>query len=318
VPKSDGLSIIPKPSPLEALIADYLDEKRAAGLSRSSLAMYRDVLQDVLLPYCRQAGITEPAELTSRHLTALANGLLDGTGTRSGRPLAKPSVASYARTINAFLGWLAKLGEAPAARVQKPRLPKRVVQVLSREEIRALEDAATTERDKLIIRILADTGMRVGELLGLTAADLVQEPGRKWYLKVRGKGDRERLVPILPGLAARVDRYARRTRRESASELLFLGNRRSPRTGEYEPLTGSGAQQMVRDLGDQVLHRRVHPHLFRHSFVTEQLRQGMTPSLVAKIVGHSSLAMVDQVYQHLTVQDAHVALMRTLMGENQR
>ncbi len=60
--------------------------------------------------------------------------------------------------------------------------------------------------------------------------------------------------------------------------------------------------------------RRVYPHLFRHSFVTEQLRRGMQSLVVAQIVGHSSLQMVDRVYQHLTVTDAHEALMRSLMA----
>ena len=58
--------------------------------------------------------------------------------------------------------------------------------------------------------------------------------------------------------------------------------------------------------------RRIYSHLFRLSFVTEQLRRGMQPILVAKIVGHSSLEMVDRVYQHLSVSDAHEALMRSL------
>ncbi len=62
--------------------------------------------------------------------------------------------------------------------------------------------------------------------------------------------------------------------------------------------------------------RRIYPHLFRHSFVTEQLRRGMQPILVAKIVGHSSLEMVDRVYQHLSVSDAHEALMRSLAAED--
>lgn len=61
----------------------------------------------------------------------------------------------------------------------------------------AFEDVAATERDKLIIRVLADTGARVGELLGLQLNDLV-ERNRNHYLRVRGKGDKERLVPI-PG-----------------------------------------------------------------------------------------------------------------------
>jgi integrase len=260
------------PSALESCITAYLREKRAAGRSRETLAVYTRVLQEVLLPFCRQSGITEPGQLGARELNALSAGLLDGTRSRSGRPLSMPSVASYARTINVFLEWLAKQGETVSSRVQKPRLPKRVVDVLSREDIRALEDAAPTERDKLIVRILADTGVRLGELL---AADpLRQEPDRKWYLKVRGKGDKERMVPIQPGLATRIDRYARRTRKKSSSGTLFLGNRRSLKTGEYEPLTASEAAHLIRDLGQDVLKRRVHPHLVRRSFVTEQRHSG--------------------------------------------
>jgi integrase/recombinase XerC len=320
VSKVSGLTVVPEPSPFEARITDFLDEKRAGGASRKTIELYAYTLREVLLPFCQKAGVTEPAGLTARHLNAFSLGLIDGTGSRSGRPLSKPSVDSYARTVNTFLMWLAKQGEgeAPVARVQRQRIPRRVVEVLSREDIRNLEDAAPNERDKLIIRVLADTGIRLGELLGLRVEDIRQEPGRKWYLKVLGKGDKERLVPIQPSLAARLDRYAKRTRKDSLSDRLFLGNRRQWRTGDYEPLTETGTQQMIRRLGLEVLGRRVHPHLFRHSFVTEQLRRGMTPTLVARIVGHSSLAMVDQVYQHLTVTDAHDALMRTLMADGSR
>ena len=252
--KSDGLTV---PSALESCITAYLREKRAAGRSRETLAVYTRVIQEVVLPFCRQSGITEPGQLGARELSALSAGLLDGTRSRSGRSLSMPSVASYARTINVFLEWLTKQGETVSSRVQKPRLPKRVVDVLSRQDIRALEDAAPTERDKLIVRILADTGVRLGELL--TADSLRQEPDRKWYLKVRGKGDKERMVPIQPRLATRIDRYARRTRKESPSGTLFLGNRRSLKTGEYEPLTASEAAHLIRDLGQDVLKRRVHP-----------------------------------------------------------
>ena len=160
--------------------------------------------------------------------------------------------------------------------------------------------------------------MRRGELLSLTPASLSEQPGRKWYVKVLGKGDKERLVPILPGLAARIDRYIRRTRKETASDRLFLGDRRDHRTGEYEPLSGSGVQQMINDLGERVLHRRVHPHLFRHSFITEQARRGVPPQLVAQIVGHESLVMITELYSHLTSTDAHEALMRSLMATPER
>jgi integrase len=190
--------------------------------------------------------------------------------------------------------------------------------VLSREEITRLEDAAQNERDKLIIRVLADTGLRLGELLGLVPDDIRQEAGRRWYLKVKGKGDRERMVPIAPGLAGRLDRYVKRTRRPSVYPNLFLGTRRGRGTMEYEPLTKSGAEQLIRDLGLDVLSRRVYPHLFRHSFITWCAQRGMRETDVAKIVGHSGLRMIHEVYEHLTVSDTHDALMGALLSEHRR
>lgn len=316
-PRPTPLTLIPPPSSWDTWIDEYLDEKRAAGVSRHTIEMYDYSLRKVLLRYCRAEDIVEPRQLTSAQLNSLMGGLLDGSSSRSGRPLAKDSVDSYARTINTFLGWLRARGaETTEARAQRQKLPRRVVDTLSREEIQKLEDAAGTERGKVIIRILADTGMRVGELLGLTK-DPLRLDGRRYYLKVLGKGDVERLVPIQPGLAARISRFAKVTRKETASKSLFLGSRRGRRTGEYEPLAKNGVEHWLSNLGRDVLgeNRRVYPHLFRHSFVTEQLRRGMQPMLVAQIVGHSSLEMVDRVYQHLTVADAHEALMRSLMAE---
>jgi hypothetical protein len=109
---------------LEGWIAEFLTAKRAAGLSPRSTAHYEDVLGGVFLPFCRGQGLSEPNQLTARHLDALNAGLLDGSLARSGRPLSKPSVASYARSINVFLEWLAREGEpTTGARAQKPRPP---------------------------------------------------------------------------------------------------------------------------------------------------------------------------------------------------
>ena len=271
-----SLTVVPPAhsSPLEHRVADFLAEKRAKGLSRATQRMYADVLDEVLLPFCRAEGITEPGQITKPRLDQLSAGLLDGSRTRSGRALSKASVASYARSINVFLGWLEKEGDAGAARVEKPRPTRRVIETLSRGEIKALEDGAERERDKLVIRILGDTGMRISELLGMPLDAVQEKPGRRWFLKVLGKGDKERLVPIQPGLATRLERYIRRTRKDAPQDLIFLGNRRSAKTGCYEPFTPSGAEQMIHDLGLMVLNRRVYPHLFRHSFITECARAG--------------------------------------------
>jgi integrase len=190
--------------------------------------------------------------------------------------------------------------------------------VLERDEIERLEHLAATERNRLLVRVLADTGLRVGELVGLRCDDLLVRT-RGSFLLVRGKGDRDRHVPVKPELARRLERYIQRTRPTKDAgdpDRLFLGLRRDRRTGAYEPLNGNAVGQIMRDLGRQAgLRQTVHPHLFRHSFVTWALRQGINPIQVAEIVGHTSLAMIQRVYAHLTPQDAHDALIAALLKD---
>src|SRR5215469_1759539 len=182
-----------------------------------------------------------------------------------------------------------------------------LLDVLSPEEMRRLEDAAESERDKLIVRVPADTGIRVGELVKLSTGDLV-EAGRDRFLKIEGKGGRDRLVPIAPWVHQRLDRYIRRTRPDAGSDRIFVGLRRG-RSGDYEPLSSSGVEQLVRVLGVKAgIKRRVHPHLFRHSAITDQLRKGVNPLLVAKNAGHSSLSMIARTYSHLDAGDVASAM----------
>lgn len=110
-----------------------------------------------------------------------------------------------------------------------------------------MEEAAKTERDALIVRLLADTGIRVGELVGLRIADLDRQP-QAAFIKVRGKGGKDRKVPISPALQRRLAVYIERKRpRESASDRLFLSLKRRP-GGDYAPLTTSGVDQLIRNL----------------------------------------------------------------------
>jgi integrase len=311
------------------LIEDYLQEKRAAGTSPRTVGHYKEVLEEVLLPFCRDEGVVTPADLTNRHLNDLGAGHLDGSRSRSGRSISKATVHSYMRAINSFLTWARAQGEASAARGRLPSMRKRVLDTLTREEIQKLEDAAQTERDKLILRVLADTGLRLGELLALRPDDIRVEHG-KHMLKVPGrerassrsrgwvggKGDRERLVPISAGLARRLRRFADRARGDATSDRLFLTLRRGRATGQLDALTESAVEQMIRNLGEVAgIRKRIYPHLLRHSFATEYLRRGGNPILLQQILGHSSLAMITQTYQHLTVVDAHDELMRLMAGD---
>ncbi len=297
--------------PLARLVDDYLSSCRARGLSPKTVKdSYGYPLQHVFLPFCAREGITNVDELSNQVMDRYSSELLERGGKRGA--LSRHSVHAYVRNVNLFLGWARRQGESVEAKGQLPKLARRDIDVLSREEISAMEAAAPTERDKLIIRVLADTGMRVGELVGLRPADVI-ERNRAHFLRItRAKGGDSRLAPIMPELARRLRRYAEKGRPDHAPDRLFVALRRSP-NGRTAPLETSGVLQMVRDIAERAhVAKRVYPHLFRHSFITEALRRGMNPLMVAKIVGHSSLVMIQRNYEHLVVDDTYDALSRML------
>lgn len=136
---------------------------------------------------------------------------------------------------------------------------------------------------------------------------------RQAHLLVHGKGERDRLVPLPPALLRRIEAYIRSGRpSDTRSDRLFLSLRRG-RSHAYEPLTPSGVLQLVKQAADRGgIDKRVYTHLLRHSFITNALRAGMSPMLVTKIVGHSSLRMIERVYSHLTTDDAYDAMMKMI------
>jgi len=107
-------------------------------------------------------------------------------------------------------------------------------------------------------------------------------------------------------LHERLKLYIRATRHNhSAAYNLFLAARRSS-TGRFERLGGSGATQMISTLAKMaVIRKRVYPHLLRHSFATWALRRRMNPVQLKDILGHSSLAMITNVYSRLGPEDAY-------------
>jgi integrase len=307
-----------RPGPATALtrlVDDYLMSCRARGLAPNTVQVsYGYPLRGVLLPWCADHGVSELTGLDPRQVDAFTVHLHEAGGRNGGR-LSKASVHAYLRAVRGFLGWCQKEGEAVAARPALPRLPKRVLDVLDREEIARLETAAPTERDRLIIRILGDCGVRAAELCQLTVDDVVRHD-RQAFLRVHGKGERDRLVPLPPVLLRRLDRYVKGTRPATATTpRLFVALRRGP-SGGYQPLTPSGVLQLVRSAAMRAgITKRVYTHLLRHSFITNALRGGMNPMMVAQVAGHTSLRMIERVYSHLDQADAYEAMIRLLSAE---
>ncbi len=278
------------------------------GLSVRTVEHYADILRRVLVGYCEREGIG-PDNLTKRHLERLTAELL-GLGR------SRQTVRTYMTATNTFLRWCRTEGELSTdLRAPRPKVDRRLLEVLTRPEVQRLEDAATTDRDRLIVRVLADTGIRLGELRSLTVHDLSAD-GRERYLKVRGtKSHRERRAELTNGLYKRLERYIKRGRPDAGSDRIFLTLNRGP-SGDYEPIGESTTQQLLGRLGRKAgLKQHVHPHLLRHSLATHLLRKGVNPIQVRDILGHTSLAMIDRVYSHLTTSDAHKALVAALVDD---
>jgi integrase/recombinase XerD len=294
-----------------ALVEEYLADCRRRGLSPKTVDFaYGYPLRHVFLPWCRRAGITDPASLSSWFLDRFVSELLLEGGKEG--LLARQSVITYVRTVNQFLTWAARAGAIEHLKASQPRGHRRLVDVLSRQEIQRIEDMACRERDRLIVRILADTGLRLGELVSLRPESVIDREGHQ-YLHVIGKGQRDRLVPLAPTLHERLARYVGATRPNcSESAKLFLAARRS-RGGRVESLGASGVTQMIGTLAKIAgIRKRVYPHLFRHSFATWALSRGMNPVQLKDILGHSSLVMITNIYSHLAPEDAYVALMAAM------
>jgi integrase/recombinase XerD len=301
-------------------IDDYLADVKARKRRAKTLHYYEAVLTKQFLPFCMKAGVSDLAHVDQK--------LVDKWTTNLGERLAEHpdgkrdhlsihTVHSYERTVNQFLRWARREGEITRdVKAQQPRLPRLERNVLQQADYEALLAEARPDRDKLILEVLWNTGIRASELTGLRVDDLIEGGDRTYWLRVRGKGGDERQIQILPRLNRSLRKYATsRGHRESARQELWLGLRRDA-NGDTLPLSPSGLGQLLGSLADAAdLRKKVNPHIWRHSFATRMILKGMDLMSIQKILGHKSLAMLQQHYSHVTTSEAGKKLMAVLMAE---
>ncbi|MGN6796762.1 MAG: tyrosine recombinase [Gaiellaceae bacterium] len=216
--------------------------------------------------------------------------------------LAATTIARRTAAVRSFFRHQQLLGareDNPAAAVQLPRRPKPLPKTLSPGEAERLIDAAKgTEprslRDQALVELLYGGGLRVSEAVGLdrTGVDL---DGR--LVRVVGKGDKERIVPIGRHAAEALRRYISRGR-------PYLDRRHRPElflNARGGPLTRAGAFLILRGLAEKagLDPARVHPHILRHSFATHLLEGGADLRSVQEMLGHADLSTTE-LYTHVT------------------
>ena len=301
-----------EPTAIERLVSDFLVHLRARGNKPKTLEAYQYPLKRLLLPFCAREGVASPSDLNGRLLDRLSVEIQE-------RGLSPHSVSSYIRHLRIFLRWAAAEGELPAkTNLTAVRAPKRDLRglILTEQEVRAMAEKADNLRDELVVNLLFYTGLRLGELRSLKSADLLGLPQGGWALKLRGKTG-ERLVPLPPRLHRLLVTWLRK-RPRTANDWIFPTRRRNA-VGEYEPVAARTVQTVIANLAQAAgITKRVHPHLFRHSFATWALNGGMNPVTLQKILGHGSMEMISSWYSHQSDDDNYSAMLRLLQTSTEK
>jgi integrase/recombinase XerD len=277
---------------LFAEIQAFLDFCRIEkGLSLNSLDAYgRDLARFAAsFPAGDEEHFPDP-EAIARHLEALYSA---GLGSRS--------VARHLTTIRNFAAYLQREGRIkndPTAMLNLPRQGQNIPKFLNHKEIDLLIQAPdpalpTGARDRAMIELLYASGLRASELCELQLSDFNEELG---VVRVIGKGNKQRLVPVGRAAIAAISAYQREARvrllRGRASKYLFV-------TARGTRLTRQGFWKLLGKYGVKAgLRRRLTPHVLRHSFATHLLEGGADLRSVQTMLGHADISTT-QIYTHV-------------------
>ena len=278
----------------ERYIKDFVSFlKIEKGLAENSIFAYQnDVAKLYDFALARKIAVTE---LTYNDLKEFIAELYD-------LGLSARTQARIISGVKQFFGFLLiedVLIDDPSELLEMPRLGRKLPEVLSIEEIDQLIaaiDLSKTEghRNRAIIETLYSCGLRVSELVSLKFGDLYFDEG---FIRVIGKGNKERLVPVSPSVEKEIGIYNDHVRRHQVikpgnEQIVFL-NRRGAQLTRVMIFT------IIKDLANSIgLTKSISPHTFRHSFATHMIEGGANLRAVQEMLGHESITTTE-IYTHL-------------------
>ncbi len=285
------------PNPVPQLIEPFLNvlkfEKR---YSPHTIRAYHDDLVQFFDYLATQYGGVELREISSLFIRSWLASLKD-------KKLTAKSLNRKLSTLKSFFKYQMRVGvmtATPMVNISAPKIAKRLPDYLQKHEIaRLLRDLKPPqswkeETGRLLIEIFYNTGMRLSELVNLKESFI--DSGNK-TLKVLGKGNKERIIPISPALLKKIKNYQQTKRKEfeHGDDVLLVGSK-------GKKMSHKSVYRIVQNCLETVTTlNKKSPHVLRHTFATHLSNNGADLNSVKELLGHASLAST-QVYTHTTIE----------------
>jgi len=264
---------------------DYLSIER--GLSPNTLQAYRrDLCQ--FRDWLKKEFLQVDSALIGNYLATLRE-----KGNKSRTLNRKLSVV---RMFYKFLYTEGKIDHNPVEGVSSPRLGRKIPSFLSEKEVEALLEAPSVDeqygsRDRAILEVVYGAGLRISELVNLNLTDLNLKGG---WVKVLGKGSKERIVPLGREACRWVRIYLRKRRIETTDKLSLFCNRYGKR------LSRQACWKITKKYSQKSgITKKISPHTLRHSFATHLLSRDADLRFVQELLGHTNISTT-QIYTHIT------------------
>jgi integrase/recombinase XerC len=285
-------------SELASGIEDFLGDRSRRNDSPHTLRNYGADLRE-FLEYFSPPG-TEPPALAAIDLLSLREWLAHLYG-RDQKPATIRRKLASLRALFRFLSREHRIERDPARLLRLPRMPKTLPDAPNTEVTNALVDGTSREdlerpfpaRDRLLLELLYGCGLRISEAVGLNLEDFDR---RERWVRVRGKGRKERQVPYGSKSGSALNSYLDARQSETEAHALFLNHR------GYR-LTDRGARGIVKFYATYVAgDSSIHPHTLRHAFATDLLSHGADLRAIQELLGHARLSTT-QKYTQVSLVD---------------
>ena len=268
-------------------ISDYIAYlELEKGLSKNTISAY----ENDLISFCEfiQENSNELSNIKRKDFSAYTKHLAK-------KEITPTTITRKIASIKGFFKYLCHkriIKNNPAISINSPKLPKKLPKVLTINEIEKILKNNLTTKEKAIIELLYSAGIRVSELceLELKNVDLAQR-----FIKVFGKGSKERLVPINKNCVEIIKKYLKQRElialKYNSKPYLFLSDK-------GKRISRQSIYKIIKKQGENI-EKSISPHTIRHSFATHLLENGADLRVVQELLGHSSI-VTTQLYTHIS------------------